>query len=104
MTRWNPNLYLKEGQDKGFSADYLNMLTGAGSKLYSSNVPVVFTLAHLANVSNTLYADLQSIVSRQSSVQDYPYKNFSIKSEMLLQDIISFFARGARQASLEKFF
>lgn len=79
MTRWNPNLYLKEGQSKGFSADYLGKLTGAGSELYSSSVPVVFTLAHLANVSDTLYVDLQSIVSRSASAQDYPYKNFSIK-------------------------
>lgn len=79
MTRWNPNLFRKEGQSKGYDAEYLRELIVQGEKVVANRVPVVFSLAHLANLSRTLYSDLHGFVSRSNILtKDFPYKNFPI--------------------------
>jgi RNA-directed DNA polymerase len=79
VTRWNPNLFRKEGQSKGYVKEYLNALVAQGEKVIANRVPVVFSLAHLANLSRTLYSDLHGFVSRSDiQVKDFPYKNFPI--------------------------
>lgn len=79
MTQWNPNLFRKEGLSKGYDSDYLSSLVEQGEKINEKNLPVVFSLAHLANLSHTLYSDLHSFVSRSDlERKDFPYKNFTI--------------------------
>lgn len=80
MNRWNPNFYLKEGRSKGFSEEYLQRLVATGRNIQLSNIPVVFSLSHLANLSQTCYSDLHLFVSRQTAGQkDFPYRNFTIR-------------------------
>ncbi len=79
MDRWNPNLYLKEGRQRGHNTDYLYKLFEIGNKIQAKKVPVLYSLSHLANVSSTRYSDLHSFVARTDIDQkDYPYKNFTI--------------------------
>jgi len=79
MNRWNPNLYSKEGLKKGFNPVYLDKLIELGNEIQAQNVPVLYSLSHLANFSHTLYSDLHSYVSRSHiHRKDYPYKNFTI--------------------------
>lgn len=79
MTRWNPNLFRREGQSKGYDPAYLGALVVQGEKIVANRVPVIFSLAHLANLSRTLYSDLHGFVSRSDIFsKDFPYKNFSI--------------------------
>ncbi|WIL42564.1 reverse transcriptase family protein [Pantoea agglomerans] len=79
MTQWNPNLFRKEGKSKGFNPEYLTALVQQGEKTDGLGFPVVFSLAHLANLSRTLYSDLHSLVSRNElERKDFPYKNFPI--------------------------
>lgn len=79
MTHWNPNLFRKEGKAKGYGSAYLNALVEQGEKSIAVGVPVVFSLAHLANLSRTLYSDLHGIVSRADiQRKDFPYRNFPI--------------------------
>lgn len=79
MTQWNPNLFRKEGADKGYDAAYINALVAQGEKTVTQGLPVVFSLAHLASLSRTLYVDLHEFVSRTGiDRKDFPYKNFPI--------------------------
>ena len=80
MTSWNPHLYLREGKEKGYQELYLQRLVDVGRRLADQGLPVVFSLAHLASLSRTLYADLHEVVAR-SRVRgmEYPYRNFTIK-------------------------
>jgi RNA-directed DNA polymerase len=75
MNPWNPTLFLKEGQKKGFNEEYLARLIKAGRLIQLSNVPVIFSLSHLAKLSNTLYSDLHSYISRSS---ESDYRSFTI--------------------------
>lgn len=77
--QWNPNLFRKEGNVRGYDSSYLNALVSQGQKTAARGLPVVFSLAHLANLSRTLYADLHGFVSRAGiEYPDFPYKNFPI--------------------------
>jgi len=79
VTHWSPNLFRIEGISKGYNQKYLNALIQQGETCINNQMPVVFSLAHLANLSNTLYADLHDYVSRANiNLTDYPYKNFTI--------------------------
>lgn len=79
MTQWNPNLFRREGNAKGYAPAYLSALVAQGERTVAQGVPVVFSLAHLANLSRTLYADLHGFVSRADiEHKDFPYKNFPI--------------------------
>jgi RNA-directed DNA polymerase len=77
--QWNPNLFRKDGTSRGYSLDYLNALVKQGEITISQGLPVVFSLAHLSNLSRTLYFDLHGFVSRSGiECKDFPYKNFPI--------------------------
>jgi len=80
MNRWNPNLYLREGKERGYSEKYLNALLTVGRSLTRRNLPVIYSLSHLANNSRTLYSDLHAFVSRsENHSADETYKNFTVK-------------------------
>ncbi len=78
MNLWNPTLFLSQGKAKNYSQPYLEKLVESGRKLRASNLPVIFSLSHLANLSDTQYSDLHSFVSRTTTKKDFPYKNFTI--------------------------
>ena len=79
MPRWNPHLFRKEGDSKGYNSSYLDALIAQGKTSTAAGLPVVFSLAHLASLSRTLYADLRVFVSRQDiHAKDFPYKTFPI--------------------------
>ena len=77
MEHWNPTHYLKEGRDKGYNEQYLDRLMTVGRAIRSNNLPVIFSLSHLANLSRTRYSDLHSYVSRGQTRAGH-YKNFTI--------------------------
>ncbi|WP_024333925.1 reverse transcriptase family protein [Desulfotignum balticum] len=84
MTRWNPNSYYKEGKNKGYSSNYLNSLVVHGKKIAANNIPVIYSLKHLALLSGTNYNELYQIVSRldidpEGPSPNYPYKIFPIR-------------------------
>lgn len=80
MKRWNPKSYLLEGRKRGFKEDYLQSLLDTGRDIDKSNVPVIYSLSHLANLSSTLYKDLHSFISRPDiSSHREVYKSFPIK-------------------------
>lgn len=78
MNRWNPNLFLREGERIGLNPQYLKHLVETGRCMQAHNVPVIFSLAHLANLSKTLYSDLHGFVSRSGHLGQSPYKSFPI--------------------------
>lgn len=79
MTHWNSNLFRRQGGEKGYAQDYLDALVHQAERNIAANVPVIFSLAHLARLSDTLYADLHGFVSRADiHLQNFPYKNFPI--------------------------
>lgn len=58
----------------------MQRLVATGRNIQLSNIPVVFSLSHLANLSQTCYSDLHLFVSRQTAGQkDFPYRNFTIR-------------------------
>jgi RNA-directed DNA polymerase len=81
MNRWNPNTYHRDGLEKGFAPDYLLTLVKSGKAIKSKHKPVIFTLSHLANCTDTQYSDLHAFVSRKGYFSDTNphYRTFSIK-------------------------
>lgn len=79
MDRWNPKSFLIEGRANGFNADYLEELVKAGRMIDGKNIPVIYSLAHLASLSSTLYSDLHSYVDEPpDDCKSQNYKNFTI--------------------------
>tara|TARA_R110001592_G_scaffold361501_1_gene672315 strand:+ start:8689 stop:9825 length:1137 start_codon:yes stop_codon:yes gene_type:complete len=78
MTRWNPNSFQKEGIDKGYNKQYLSRLIEQGHLIDQNNLPVIYSLANLANQSNTKYSELHTHVSRAKPA-NIAYKSFTIK-------------------------
>jgi len=79
MERWNPNLFAKVGRAEGYDEAYIEALVQAGRKIDALDLPVVYSLAHLARLAGVNYADLHAVVSRVGSTGDFPYKNFTIR-------------------------
>lgn len=79
MERWNPNLFRERGLAKGYEKNYVDALVGVGRKIASRDLPVIYSLAHLAHLANVQYADLHAVVSRSPSRGDFPYRNFTIR-------------------------
>lgn len=80
MERWSQHLYKKEAIEKGYNEDYINALLRQGKLIQTkhNSIPVIYSLAHLAHLSKTLYLDLHTIVTRHQD-KNYPYKSFPIK-------------------------
>lgn len=81
MTRWNPHEYLEVGKKNGYNEDYLNSLVECGEVINDKSSAVIFTLAHLAHCSRTLYSDLHKFVARRNYCSDFPYKHFPIRKK-----------------------
>ncbi len=79
MTRWNSHEYYENGKKLGVEDDYLSCLIDHGRAIQEKKAPVIFSLAHLAKCSSTLYSDLHNFVSRKPRTKDFPYRHFPIK-------------------------
>lgn len=79
MERWNPNLFSKNGLAAGYDGKYVEALVDAGRKVDAREVPVIYSLAHLARLTNVRYGDLHAVVSRVISSGEFPYRNFTIR-------------------------
>lgn len=77
MTRWNPTSFLRQGRAKGYSEDFLQQLISDGKVLRSKNLPVVYTLEHLAELLEINSTYLSSIVSRKR----FDYRIFYISKK-----------------------
>ncbi len=75
MNRWVPNIYLKEGQQKGVSEHILNESLRQAHKVQNNGFPAILTLGHLAFQTDVSYMKLHALVSRNID----PYRTFSIK-------------------------
>jgi RNA-directed DNA polymerase len=78
MTGWRPQLYRRIGKSKSIDADILRHAVKIGSDITKRNaaLPPIFTLRHLAHLSDVDYGLLRVIVSRK--LPD-PYKTFRIR-------------------------
>jgi RNA-directed DNA polymerase len=65
MSSWTPHLFQREGEERGYDPEYLAALIVEGNRLNARNLPVVFTLGHIANTCGVSYALLERIVRRQ---------------------------------------
>lgn len=75
MSSWAPNSYVTEGSRRGYSREFLRLLEEDGKKIASSRLPVVFTLGHLAAITDVPFQFLHEVVSRTLD----PYRVFRSK-------------------------
>lgn len=75
MSSWTPHTFRIRGEKSGLNAAYLNLLEVDGRALIAKGFPVIFTLGHLAAITNTPYGFLKDVVRRQID----PYRHFRIR-------------------------
>jgi len=78
MTAWRPQLYERQGRDAGVELTVLAHALATAEELrkVSSNLPPVFTLAHLAHQAGVDYGVLRRIAERSPHE---PYRVFRIR-------------------------
>ena len=78
MDNWHPQHYHKQGKDLGIDKDILSNALGVAAQVTNIDpaLPPVFTLNHLAHLSNFDYGILRNIASRNI---ENPYKVFRLK-------------------------
>src|ERR1700734_2518066 len=78
MSDWRSQLFRRAGKLKAIDSEIINNAASIGDSIASkqSNLPPIFTLKHLAYLSDAPYSLLRVIVSRKLSD---PYKTFRIK-------------------------
>lgn len=55
----------KEAEKRGYRADYTARVLSVAEQLHANGVPVVFSLMHLAALSNTSWSQLRRVISRR---------------------------------------
>lgn len=78
MTAWRPQLFEKQGRDQGADPAVLTHAMAIAEQLRAVNprLPPIFTLAHLAHLTNVDYGVLRAIAERRPSE---PYRIFRIR-------------------------
>lgn len=78
MDNWHPQHYHKQGKDLGIDKDILSNALGVAAQVTNIDpaLPPIFTLNHLAHLSNVDYGILRNIASRNI---ENPYKVFRLK-------------------------
>ena len=78
MNRWHPQLYLQQGLERGEAREVLDGAVLIGRKIVAvhPDLPPIFTLRHLAHLTNVEYGFLRGVVSRRLST---PYTVFSVR-------------------------
>lgn len=74
MCSWTPHTHYQQGAARGYNQAYLDKLAEAAEPLRSKDLPVIFTLKHLALLSGASWRFLEGVVSRKI----VPYKYFTI--------------------------
>jgi RNA-directed DNA polymerase len=67
-----------QGAQEGFSPEYLAQVVGVAQQLHTNNIPLVFSLMHLAHLTGTSWSDLRNVVRRESHND---YRIFSIQKQ-----------------------
>jgi RNA-directed DNA polymerase len=75
MSSWTPHLFRKQGEQQGFRKSYLDLLEADGRTLLQRGFPVVFSLGHIAAITDTPYNFLAEVVRRRAD----PYRHFRIR-------------------------
>lgn len=75
MSSWAPNSFVREGKERGYDAQYLAALAEVGIRLRALNLPVLFTLGHLAALCGVPYEFLHEVVQRRRDA----YRKFKIR-------------------------
>ena len=73
MSHWQPVCYINEGRKKGISDDILNNAQAIGEKI-NTKMPVIFSLNHLAFLTDIKYRTLRAFIRRKGK----PYRVFRI--------------------------
>src|SRR5438093_7744212 len=78
MGRWRPQRYQNVGEQRGVARDVLNgaLRVAQETLAVDPRLPPVFTLRHLAYLTNTDYGLLRAIVSREA---EDPYTVYRIR-------------------------
>jgi RNA-directed DNA polymerase len=78
MPGWRPQLYESQGKAKGINAETLKAAKAAGDAIIAVNpsLPPIFTLRHLAYLTDSEYGLLRKIVTRHISD---PYRVFRMR-------------------------
>lgn len=73
MIAWSPQHYIDVGNDRGIDAAVLNNAVDYGKAIISANskLPVIFSLGHLAYLTDTNYGFLRQVVSRSNLATHY---------------------------------
>jgi len=74
MSHWQPVRYKNEGRKKGIPDDVLNNALSVAKNI-NSKMPVIFSLKHLANITDIEYRTLRAFVERKGK----HYRDFRIK-------------------------
>lgn len=74
MSSWVPNTFFSKGNELKLDKKYLEKLLKDGRRLVANGVPVIFTLNHLARITDVSITYLQRIVQRRYE----PYRVFNI--------------------------
>lgn len=75
MSSWAPHTFRTRALAKGCDREFIAALAAEGNTLRSRGVPVVFTLFHLAEMTNTSFRFLERIANRTIE----PYRVFNLK-------------------------
>lgn len=74
MIRWSPHVFESVALKQNYNPQYLLETIKYSNFLHASNLPIIFSLAHLSKITNSSYKKLYFIVDRSVD----PYKQFKI--------------------------
>lgn len=89
MSDWRPQHFITEAKSAGVSAPVISAVnkTASLTRCANSQVPVILTLKHLANLSGVPYVFLRKVVSRE---EVDPYRSFRLKKRPLPNEPVRF--------------
>jgi RNA-directed DNA polymerase len=77
MSNWTPHSYITKAGELGYPDDFVQPLVNEGNRLVAANVPVVFTLRHLAAICDVPFSFLHDTVGRKID----PYREFKLRKK-----------------------
>ena len=75
MSSWAPHSFRHWAEAQGCDPEFVTTLVKEGDRLRSLNVPVIFTLGHIASICDVPYGWLDKVVKRKVD----PYRVFRIR-------------------------
>jgi len=74
MSNWHPNIFESHCKGNEYDDEFVKICLRYGKNLHSNGFPVVFSLAHLAELADSNYSKLREIIHRRI----VPYGRFKI--------------------------